>query len=252
MPLWSAKRVVQALVETPVVETPEASDFNAEAYGLLMQDLAPHEAIRDLFEDRTRLSDAAKRLTGHGVTMEMLRVACGLVCGAIKCEPKHRRKVSQRAHFLCASNADILDVCPQMIATLLAPNVERHIEIATLLRDNSVGGDPASLLELDDFPTSLPAAMGISSERLYNAMILVIPPGAELYEYEYSSEASEEGAESAHVQQEAPRLEEQPSGSADGQQHPPGVEKTEEKKGHSSTSTVYDKHLIMRKRRKSE
>ena len=99
MPLWSAKRVVQALVESPVVETPEASDFNAEAYGLLMQDLAPHEAIRDLFEDRTRLSDAAKRLSGHGVTMEMLRVACGLVCGAIKCEPKHRRKVSQRAHF---------------------------------------------------------------------------------------------------------------------------------------------------------
>ena len=139
-----------------------------------------------------------------------------------------------------------------MIATLLAPNVERHIEIATLLRDNSVGVDPASLLELDDFPPGFSDAMGISSERLFRAMILVIPPGAELYEYEYSSEASEEGAEAAHVQQEAPRLEEQPSGSADGQQHPPGVEKPKENKGHSSTSTMYDKLLIMRKRRKSE
>jgi hypothetical protein len=81
-----------------------------------------------------------------------------------------------------------------MIATLLAPNVERHIEIATLLRDNSVGVDPASLLELDDFPPGFSDAMGISSERLFRAMILVIPPGAELYEYEYSSEASEEGS----------------------------------------------------------
>jgi hypothetical protein len=83
-----------------------------------------------------------------------------------------------------------------MIATLLAPNVERHIEIATLLRDNSVGVDPASLLELDDFPPGFSAAMGISNERLFMALVLVIPPGAraELYEYEYSSEASEEGS----------------------------------------------------------
>ena len=126
-----------------------------------------------------------------------------------------------------------------MIATLLAPNAERHTEIATLLRDNSVGGDPASLLELDDFPTNLPTAMGISSERLYNVMILVIPPGAESYEYEYSSEASEEGAEAAHVQQKAPRLEEQPAGSADGQQDP-RADFSSSKKGHSSVKTKVD------------
>jgi hypothetical protein len=142
-----------------------------------------------------------------------------------------------------------------MIAKLLSSNVKQRDEIVTMLHDNSPRRDPASLLELDDFPMGLSDGlkeMGISSDRLFQAMILVIPPGAELYEYEYSSEASEEGAESAHVQQEAPRLEEQPSGSTDGQQHPPGVEKPEDKKGNSSTSTVYDKHLIMRKRRKSE
>jgi hypothetical protein len=81
-----------------------------------------------------------------------------------------------------------------MIAQLLARDAKHHIKIATLLY--STGGDPASLLELDDFPPGFSAAMGISNERLFMALVLVIPPGAraELYEYEYSSEASEEGS----------------------------------------------------------
>ena len=81
-----------------------------------------------------------------------------------------------------------------MIAKLLSSKVEQRDEIVTMLHDHSPRRDPASLLELDDFPTNLPTAMGISSERLYNVMILVIPPGAESYEYEYSSAASEECA----------------------------------------------------------
>jgi len=93
------------------------------------------------------------------------------------------------------SNADISYVygCPQMIAKLLSSNVKQRDEIVTMLHDNSPRRDPASLLELDDFPMDLSDGlkeMGISSDRLFQAMILVIPPGAELY----SSDASEEGS----------------------------------------------------------
>jgi len=86
--LWCATTVVQALVETP-----EESDVHAEAYRLLTQDLKAGEAIRSLFVDHERLSAAADRLVTHKVTQEMLRVACGLICGKIKCKPQHRRKV---------------------------------------------------------------------------------------------------------------------------------------------------------------
>jgi len=187
--LWCAIGVVKALVETP-----DGSDFDIDAYDRLIQDLEPHEAIRDLVEAPSRLCSAAERLKDKGVTKKMLHLACGLICGTIKCEPQHRRKVSQRAHFCVPPYADIPDVWPQMIAQLLARDAKHHIKIATLL--HSTGGDPASLLELDDFPPGFSAAMGISNERLFMALVLVIPPGAraELYEYEYSSEASEEGS----------------------------------------------------------
>jgi hypothetical protein len=75
------------------VETPEESDVHAEAYRLLTQDLKAGEAIRSLFVDHERLSAAADRLVTHKVTQEMLRVACGLICGKIKCKPQRRRKV---------------------------------------------------------------------------------------------------------------------------------------------------------------
>ena len=187
--LWCAIGVVKALVETP-----DGSDFDIDAYDRLIQDLEPHEAIRDLVEAPSRLCSAAERLKDKGVTKKMLHLACGLICGTIKCEPQHRRKVSQRAHFCVPPYADIPDVWPQMITQLLARDAKHYIKIATLLYNE--GGDPASLLELDDFPPGFSAAMGISNERLFMALVLVIPPGAraELYEYEYSSEASEEGS----------------------------------------------------------
>jgi hypothetical protein len=88
MSLWCAITVVQALVETP-----EESDFHAEAYHLLTQELKAGEAIHSLFETSERISNAATRLINHKVTEEMLRVACGLICGKIKCKPQRRRKV---------------------------------------------------------------------------------------------------------------------------------------------------------------
>jgi hypothetical protein len=88
MSLRCAITVVQAFVETP-----EESDFHTEAYRLLTQELEAGETIRSLFVDHVRLSAAADRLVTHKVTQEMLRVACGLICGKLKCKPKHRRKV---------------------------------------------------------------------------------------------------------------------------------------------------------------
>ena len=223
---WCAIGVVKAIVETP-----DGSDFDIDAYDRLIQDLEPHEAIRDLVEAPSRLCSAAERLNDKGVTKKMLSLACGLICGTIKCKPQHRRKVCQRAHFCVPPYADIPDVWSQMITHLLARDAKHHIKIATLLYNE--GGDPASLLELDDFPPGLSAAMGISNERLFSAMILVIPPCEKLYKYEYSSEASEDGVDAPLVEDELLQREEQPAGSADGQQDS-RADFPSSKKGHSS------------------
>ena len=152
------------------------------------------------------------------------------------------------------SNADISYVygCPQMIAKLLSSKVEQRDEIVTMLHDHSPRRDPASLLELDDFPTGLSGGlkdMGISSDRLITVMTLVIP-GAEVF----SSDASEDGVDAPLVEDEVSEPEEQPARHADGHQHPPCVAKPAETKGDSSTSTVFDRLEIIRgrKRRMSE
>jgi len=101
-----------------------------------------------------------------------------------------------------------------MIAKLLSKDVEDQLKVMTLLHDNSPRRDPASLLELDDFPPDLSEGlkeMGISSDRLFTVMTLVIPQDAEVY----SSEASEEPVGAALVDDEVPQREEQPAGSAD-------------------------------------
>ena len=100
-------------------------------------------------------------------------------------------------------------------------------------------GSLGSLLELDDFPPDLSAAMGISNERLFSAMILVIPPCEKLYKYEYSSEASEDGVDAPLVEDELLQREEQPAGSADGQQDS-RADFPSSKKGHSSMTTEVD------------
>jgi hypothetical protein len=101
-----------------------------------------------------------------------------------------------------------------MIAKLLSSNVKQRDEIVKMLHDHSPRRDPASLLEPDDFPMGLTDglnAMGISSDRLFTVMTLVIPQDAEVY----SSEASEEPVGAALVDDEVPQREEQPAGSAD-------------------------------------
>ena len=139
-----------------------------------------------------------------------------------------------------------------MIAKLLSSKVEQRDEIVTMLHDHSPRRDPASLLELDDFPTGLSGGlkdMGISSDRLITVMTLVIP-GAEVF----SSDASEDGVDAPLVEDEVSEPEEQPARHSDGHQHPPCVAKPAETKGDSSTSTVFDRLEIIRdrKRRMSE
>ena len=89
MTLWSARAVLRVLVDTP-----DGEECDAEAYELLLQDLAPAQGLRTLLEG-DGVAAAAQRLEekGYRVSAEMLREACNMIVGNTPRTPTGRLEV---------------------------------------------------------------------------------------------------------------------------------------------------------------